>query len=127
MPRHPSLTRSATDSGAVPGLKREDSQTLLSNIPLKNMASNRGTLSQYKQFSRREVDLSALSSAREAKIRKKAQVQEAIQDAISTLKKPNRGLTAKEYADTVDQRAQTARRQLNRSKCSQGSSENDPH
>lgn len=54
-------------------------------------------------FSKREVDLSAMSQASEVKMRKKAEVEEKLREAISTLKKPNRALAVKEIADSTDE------------------------
>ena len=49
------------------------------------------------------VDLSAMSQVSEAKIRKKAEVEEKLKEAIAALKKPNRALATKEVAQNAEQ------------------------
>lgn len=97
-PQPPSLLRSAT-APALPGLKRESSEVPLSDIPLK-----RPSVEKSKRYSQREVDLSAISTATEAKLRRKASVEEELRGAIATLKKPNRTLAVKELVESFDQR-----------------------
>lgn len=102
----PSLTRSATDSQALPQIKREDSAISLSSIPTKHNRRpppRRESLLNSISFSKREVDLSAMSQANETKLRKKAEVEEKLREAITTLKKPHRPLALKEIADSADQ------------------------
>ncbi|KAK4553189.1 hypothetical protein LTR86_009719 [Recurvomyces mirabilis] len=107
----PSLHRSATDS-QVPQhhLKRENSEAPLpfNSIPLIDKAPiprKRASLMHSISFSRREVDLSAMSQANERKMRKKAEVEEKLKEAISTLKKPNRIAAVKEVADEAERRS----------------------
>lgn len=96
----PSLLRSATaPASALPGLKRESSELSLSDIPLK-----RPSVEKSKRYSQREVDLSAISNATEAKLRRKASVEEELRGAIATLKKPNRSLAVKELNESFEQR-----------------------
>ncbi|KAL8782499.1 MAG: hypothetical protein Q9213_005338 [Squamulea squamosa] len=95
----PSLFRSATDS-VVPSLKREPSEVSLSNVPII-----RPTLRQNKRYSQREVDLTAVSYAKEAKIRKKAEVEQELQGAIAALKKPNPRMAVKELIESAERRA----------------------
>lgn len=94
----PSLLHSAT-APALPGLKREPSEVSLSDIPFK-----RPSVEKSKRYSQREVDLSAISNATEAKLRRKASVEEELRGAIATLKKPNRTLAVKELIESFDQR-----------------------
>jgi len=94
----PSLLRSAT-APALPGLKRESSEMSLSDIPLK-----RPSVEKSKLYSQREVDLSAMTNATEAKLRRKASVEEELRGAIATLKKPNRSLAVKELNEPFEQR-----------------------
>lgn len=96
--RAPSLSRSATDS-ALPGLKREVSDTALSTIPLNRLA-----LQKSQRYTQREVDLKAASHAAEAKLRKKANVQRELQGAIAALKKPNPRLAVKELVEAAEKR-----------------------
>ena len=93
--RAPSLSRSATDS-ALPGLKREVSDTSLSTIPL-----NRVALQKSRRYRQREVDLKANS----VKLKKKALVDRELQGAIAALKKPNPRMAVKEFVEAAEQRA----------------------
>ncbi|TKA72028.1 hypothetical protein B0A55_05733 [Friedmanniomyces simplex] len=108
----PSLHRSATDSDLLQQqLKRETSEA---PSPLSSIPATVGTARQPPQprkrtslmhsmsFNRREVDFSAMLQANEARMRKKADVDQKLQDAISTLKKPNRALAVKEMAENAD-------------------------
>ena len=95
----PALSRSATDS-ALPGLKREVSDTSLSTIPL-----NRVALQKSQRYSQREVDLRAVSQSTEAKLKKKAAVERELQGAIAALKKPNPRMAVKELVEAAEKRA----------------------
>ncbi|KAL0261218.1 hypothetical protein SLS55_004914 [Diplodia seriata] len=116
-PRHPSLTRSSTDPLLLPpNLKREgsDAPPSLSSIPLHQQketsqtSASRNSLSQFERFSRRTIDLDAMSKSNEAKLKKKAHVERELEKAIGTLRKPNRGAALKDVADTADSRRQQA-------------------
>jgi len=96
--RAPGLSRSNTDS-ALPGLKREVSDTSLTAIPL-----NRVALHKSKRYSQREVDLKAVSQAVEAKLKKKASVEQELQGAIATMKKPNPRMAVKELVEAAERR-----------------------
>ncbi|KAF1989442.1 hypothetical protein K402DRAFT_452163 [Aulographum hederae CBS 113979] len=101
----PSLNRSATDSQVIPGLKREQSEKPLSSIPLldtsrPNSAHSR-SMSHLKHLSRREMDLSAMTAATEAKLKKKAAIEAELRNAIGTLRKPNRGGAIMDYVNSV--------------------------
>lgn len=96
--RGPGLSRSNTDS-ALPGLKREVSDTSLTAISL-----NRVALHKTKRYTQREVDLKAASQAAEAKAKKKARVEQELQGAIAALKKPNPRLAVKELVEAAEQR-----------------------
>ncbi|EAT85450.2 hypothetical protein SNOG_06799 [Parastagonospora nodorum SN15] len=86
----PSLSRSATDSALIKGVKREG---------------------------RRELDLTTPSAAVTAKLKQKQRVEEELKDAITALKKPNRGLAAGGYVEEVERRSlgpfSRSRKQLN--------------
>jgi DNA replication regulator SLD3 len=104
--RAATLMRSTT-SIAVPGLKREGSESSLGNIPpIETQAINasRGGVLKSKKFSQREVDLSNLVSVNEAKYRK-VNIEAELKDAIATLKRPNRQLAVQELVDTAERRA----------------------
>lgn len=95
--RAPGLSRSNTDS-ALPGLKRHANDTSLTSISLNRVAL-------HKRYSQREVDLNAASKAAEAKARKKASVEQELQGAIATLKKPNPRMAVKELVEAAEKRA----------------------
>ncbi|KZF22230.1 hypothetical protein L228DRAFT_261425 [Xylona heveae TC161] len=95
-----SFARSATES-AIPGLKRETSETPLLEIPeidtTQPLLSNRRDLLKSKRFTQREVDLSMLHPVAEAKLRKRStNVEEELREAIAAIKKPNRQLAMKD-------------------------------
>lgn len=92
----PSLSRSATEP-VLPQLKREVSDTSLSAIPLNSVVIS-------KRYSQREVDLRAAAQATEAKLKKKAAVEQELQGAIAALKKPNPRLAAKELMEAAEKR-----------------------
>lgn len=96
--RAPGLSRSNTDS-ALPGLKREASDTSLHSIPLNRVAVHKS-----KRYAHREVDLKANSQAAEAKARKKASVEQELQGAIAALKKPNPRMAVKELVEAADEK-----------------------
>lgn len=104
----PSLHRSATDTDALLAhIKRENSETPapLDAIPAATKVPQprkRTSLMHSMSFNRREVDLSAMSQVNAAKARKKADVEEKLRDAISTLKKPNRARAVEEVATNAD-------------------------
>ncbi|KAL8763390.1 MAG: hypothetical protein Q9184_000778 [Pyrenodesmia sp. 2 TL-2023] len=93
------LCRSATDS-VLPNLKREPSDSSLANVPL-----NRSAFHKSKRYSQREVDLSAVTQAAEAKAKKKANVEQELQGAIATLKRPNPRMAVKEFVEAAERRA----------------------
>lgn len=110
--RVPTLQRSSTDSDALkPLIKREPTETPLDAIPrLKQRtqqctqtARKRPSLLEQVSFSRREVDLSAMSQVSEAKVRKKAEVDARLREAITNIKKPNRQLATQELAKNADE------------------------
>jgi hypothetical protein len=100
----PSLPRSATDTQSIPRLKREANELSLLDIPLAR-PSHRDSLSQLRHLQQRQVDLTAISAATDAKLRQKAKIEQDLKDAIDTLKRPNRGQAVKELADAADQRS----------------------
>ncbi|PVI08500.1 hypothetical protein DM02DRAFT_621352 [Periconia macrospinosa] len=104
--RSVSLSRSATDSALLRGIKREGSEVSLSGIPLQRSPSQaaRRSMSQFRHLQGREIDLETTSAAAAAKLRQKKRVAEDLQEAITALKKPNRGLAAGSYADEIEKR-----------------------
>ncbi|KAI9735188.1 MAG: hypothetical protein M1834_001778 [Cirrosporium novae-zelandiae] len=102
--RSTSLARTTSDVTAL--MKRESSE-----IPLSSVASfSRGGIqtAAKRHHNNREVDLTAVSQAVEAKLKRRAAVESQkteLENAINALKKPHRALVAKEFADTVEKRA----------------------
>lgn len=112
--RPPSLQRSATDSQTMltatqvkrePADSRESSQTphaafqpaklSRSNSQLQTGHSRQNSfVSELKHFGRREVDLTAISTANEIKARKKQDVEARLKEAVEGIRKPNRALAA---------------------------------
>ena len=99
----PRLPRSATDS-LVPNLKREPSEISLAGAPV-----NKPDLHLSKRYSQREVDLTAVSQAKEAKAKKKAEVDQELQGAIAALKRPNPRMAVKELVESAERRATGAK------------------
>lgn len=93
----PSLSRSATEP-VLPRLKREESDTSLSSVPLNRVA-------MHKRYSQREVDLHGASQAAESRLKKKAKVEKELQSAIAALKRPNPRMAVKELVDDAEKRA----------------------
>ncbi|KAL1792093.1 hypothetical protein ACET3X_009844 [Alternaria dauci] len=102
----PSLSRSATDSALLDGIKREGSEVPLSAIPFRRSPSKsaRQSMSQIRHLQGRQIDLAQPSAAASAKIKHKQRVEEDLQEAILALKKPNRGLAAGGYVADLEQR-----------------------
>ncbi|KAI4229707.1 MAG: hypothetical protein L6R36_000623 [Xanthoria steineri] len=99
----PRLSRSATDS-VVPSLKREPSGIPLSKVPMA-----KPDLHLSKRYSQREVDLTAVSQAKEAKMKKKAELEQELQGAIAALKRPNPRMAVKELVESAERRASGAK------------------
>lgn len=95
----PALNRSATDSALMNGIKREGSEVPLSAVPFQRSPSKsaRQSMSQMRHLQGREIDLTRPSAAAAAKLKQKQRVEEDLRDAISALKKPNRGLATGSY------------------------------
>ncbi|KAF2182215.1 hypothetical protein K469DRAFT_712827 [Zopfia rhizophila CBS 207.26] len=102
----PSLNRSTTDSALFTGIKREGSEVPLSTIPFQRSpsAASRQSVSQFKHLKGREIDLSAPTVAAAAKLNQKKRVEEDLKEAITALKKPNRGLAVGGYVDDIERR-----------------------
>ena len=103
----PPLLRAATDSAALERhIKREASEPAsLDSIPPSLPAPRKRTsLLHSLSFSKgcREVDLSAMSQITDAKMRKKAETDEKLREAVAAIKKPNRALANKEVAESAD-------------------------
>lgn len=103
-----SLSRSFTDPALMHRIKREGSEVSLSAIPFQRSPSKnaRRSMSQFRQLESREVDLTTPSAAMTAKLKQKQRVVEDLQEAITAIKKPNRGLAAGGYIDEMERRSQ---------------------
>jgi DNA replication regulator SLD3 len=101
-----SLSRSATDSTLVRGIKRESSEVPLSTIPFQRSPSRgaRQSMSQIRHLQGREMDLTTTSAAVAAKLKQKQRVEEDLKEAITALKKPNRDLAAGSYVAEIEKR-----------------------
>jgi hypothetical protein len=67
----------------------------------------RGGVLKSKRFSQREIDMSFTTIATNAKLQRKARVEEELKEAITALKKPNRSLAIKEFVETSERRVLT--------------------
>lgn len=97
------LSRSATDS-VLPKITHKPNHRSLASIP-----SNGSAFHTSKMYSQREVDLTAVSQAAEAKAKKKANVAQELQGAIAALKRPNARMAVKEFVEAAEQRAAGAK------------------
>ncbi|KAI9839999.1 MAG: hypothetical protein M1819_000191 [Sarea resinae] len=108
--RHQPAPARAIRAPSVPNLKREKSETpLLHTIPTQDSLSqsitaHRHDTDKYRRFSQREVDLFAISTSHEAKLKRKKDVEDELKQAISALKKPNRVVATKEFVESVERR-----------------------
>jgi DNA replication regulator SLD3 len=103
----PSLARSVTDSALLQSIKREGSEVPLSAIPFQRSPSKsaRRSMSHFRHLEGRELDLTTPSAAVSAKLKQKQRVEEDLKEAITALKKPNRGLIAGGYVDDIEKRS----------------------
>ena len=95
------LLRSAT-STTIPGLKREGSEPL----GVKSMVKNEGAPARDRRPSLALSRSNSMSSLLEdTKAQKQALVDAELQDAISALRKPNRGLAGKALVEAAEKRS----------------------
>jgi hypothetical protein len=92
------LARSATES-ALPTIKRE-----LSEISLSTISILRPSLQESRRYSQREVDLTAAARSTQAKLQRKAAIENELRGAIATLKRPNPRMAVKELVDSKEAR-----------------------
>jgi DNA replication regulator SLD3 len=105
--RPPSLSRSNAAPSNRP-VKRDESEPV---HPVK--AANRRGIQKSKRIDNREVDLDAVAKQHEAKIKKMNALKEQkkeLDDAINALRKPNRSLVSRDFADSVAQRTSSSSR-----------------
>jgi hypothetical protein len=97
-----SLLRSNTFP-TMPELKRESSEPALLSL----ITNVRGGIQKPKRIDNREVDLDAVAKHHESKLKKMSillEQKKELEAAISALRKPNRELVAKDFADSADKR-----------------------
>lgn len=104
--RTPSLPRSATDGllEATRHGSRSPVPERRYSVDAKRTLSRSSSLSQPRVLSGREIDFGAMKKFNETKLKMQADVNEELRNAIDALKKPSRGVTAREYADAATQR-----------------------
>ncbi|KAI9683484.1 MAG: hypothetical protein M1822_006024 [Bathelium mastoideum] len=117
----PPLVRSATDSTLLthPIIKRESSEVpSLSSLPAREPSTTFSATAtrppsarqrpaptnNLHRFSQREVDFDAMTTAHQAKLRRKADVDRKLREAISAVQKPRRALAGRETADEAELR-----------------------
>lgn len=103
------LMRSASAT-AIPGLKREGSEPLMSMIPRGESGSLKERPGTF--LSRR----TSSGAGEDPKAKKKALLDAELKNAISALKKPNRALAVREFVDAAEKRVSTGTSQL-KSRC----------
>jgi hypothetical protein len=105
LPRHPSLSRSKT-APTQHDTKRDSMEPML---PTVMGGSVRGGI-QVKRVENREIDLNAAARQHESKLRKVqmlADQKKELDNAIQTLRKPNREVVARDIAEDATKRMST--------------------
>lgn len=105
LPRHPSLSRSKT-APTQHDTKRDSLEPML---PTVMGGSVRGGI-QVKRVENREIDLNAAARQHESKLRKVqmlAEQKKELDNAIQTLRKPNREVVARDIAEDASKRMST--------------------
>ncbi|KAL9086363.1 MAG: hypothetical protein Q9165_007149 [Trypethelium subeluteriae] len=87
-------TTTTTNAAAWPRLSAPNT-----SLPRPSLAS-----ASMKRFSQREVDFDAMSTANAAKLRRKAEIERKLQEAISALKKPRREVVGREVVEEAERR-----------------------
>ncbi|EAS27765.3 uncharacterized protein CIMG_08969 [Coccidioides immitis RS] len=91
-------------NAAVPKLKRESSEPDFQSL----VSRGRGGIQKPRRIDNREIDLDAVARQHETKLRKMAMLIEQKKEldaAINALRKPNRELVARDWADSAEKRA----------------------
>lgn len=97
----PGLSRSATHT-SITSFKREGSEINLDDIP-----AHKPRVTPVDQLRRREVDVDALTKATEAKLKRRALLEQELQGAINVVRKPNSRMAVKEFVESTDVRTAT--------------------
>lgn len=110
MSRGPSGAIALMRSATTPMLKREASEPLsLKNIPRPDSATR-------EKVSRPFTAAPPKRKSGEEKAKKEALVQAELQDAITTLRRPNREVVGKDMAEAAERRANTSLSQLKKAR-----------
>ena len=101
----PALQRCITDTDTTSCLKSGSLNTPCDSTRPSRPAQPRKRQSLVHQisFNRREVDLTAMSQASATRLRKNADIEQKLRDAIGTVKKPNRASAVQELATSTDE------------------------
>jgi len=99
MPVAPVLKREGSEASSLSSILAAESQP--------TSAARGGSLNS-RRASQREIDLSSLAHDPSGKVKKQAKIDSELKDAIAALKKPNRELAGKSFAETVEQRVVSA-------------------
>ncbi|KAI1376918.1 DNA replication regulator SLD3-domain-containing protein [Hypoxylon crocopeplum] len=111
MSRGPSGVIALMRSASTPMLKRENSEPLsMMTIPRAELATSQ------ERASRPPVSTSVKRRSGEDKAKKEALVKAELQDAISTLRRPNREVVGKAMVEAAERRAITSLSQLKKSR-----------
>ncbi|KAI9728613.1 MAG: hypothetical protein M1828_002719 [Chrysothrix sp. TS-e1954] len=100
----PSLLRSVTDSH-VQGIKRGQSASPRDAsmfTDARRSLSRSNSIVQSRQIAQREVNMDAIAKYNDSRGKKKVESEHELKAAIAALKKPNRSLAVKDYAEAVD-------------------------
>lgn len=81
---------------------------------MSSISISNASISKSRRYSQREVDLGSTSHAKEARLKKKACVEQELKGAIAALKRPNPRIAVKELVEAAEKRAAAANW---RSKC----------
>ncbi|KAI1105191.1 DNA replication regulator SLD3-domain-containing protein [Jackrogersella minutella] len=111
MSRGPSGVIALMRSTSTPMLKRETSEPLsLMSIPKPDSVISQGKPSRPSAVAPNK------RRSEEDKVRKEASLKAELQDAISTLRRPNRDVVGKDIAEAAERRANTSLSQLKKSR-----------
>lgn len=90
-------------AASIPTIKREDSDSALLNLSTAKTQSDTSSSSRRSSL----VRSSSMADLPDLKAAKRAKMEAELQDAISTLRKPNREGVGKAIADAAERRAST--------------------
>ncbi|KAL9091230.1 MAG: hypothetical protein Q9159_001525 [Coniocarpon cinnabarinum] len=106
--RPPSLVRSATDSLVRGETCEKNSSPLDTSMkPPRRTLSRSSSVSSSTALSQREVDMTAIAKFSQSRARRHTNVENELSEAISILKRPNRGRAVEEYVNLLDTKKST--------------------